>query len=104
MQFHGVLEELGFTRTYSDAGVYVCHRHERGDALFVILYVDDITILGSSLDKIKDLKESLSSRYEMTDLGEIHQTVPKVYTDFDDTPKLKKAKATPSSNWINSAS
>ena len=71
LQFHGVLEELGFTRTYSDAGVYVCHRHEGGDALFVILYVDDITILGSSLDKINDLKKSLSSRYEMTDLGEI---------------------------------
>ena len=71
LQFHGVLEELGFTRTYSDAGVYVCHRHERGDVLFVILYVDDITILGSSLDKINDLKKSLSSRYEMTDLGKI---------------------------------
>ena len=26
LQFHGVLEELGFTCTYSDAGVYVCHR------------------------------------------------------------------------------
>ena len=61
LQFHGVLEELGFTRTYSDAGVYVCHHHEGGDALFVILYVDDITILGSSLDKINDLKKSLSS-------------------------------------------
>ena len=49
----------------------MCHRHEGGDALFVILYVNDITILGSSLDKINDLKKSLSSRYEMTDLGEI---------------------------------
>jgi len=37
----------------------------------VILYVDDITILGSSLSKINDLKASLSDRYEMTDLGEI---------------------------------
>ena len=26
LQFHGVLEELGFTHRYSDAGVYVCHR------------------------------------------------------------------------------
>ena len=61
LQFYGVLEELGFTRTYSDAGVYVCHCHEGGDALFVILYVNDITILGFSLDKINDLKKSLSS-------------------------------------------
>jgi transposase InsO family protein len=71
LQFHGVLTELGFTRTYSDAGVYVYHHREGGDSLFVILYVDDITILGSSLHKINDLKKSLSSRYEMTDLGEI---------------------------------
>ena len=61
LQFHGVLEELGFTCTYSDAGVYVCHHHEGGDSLFVILYIDDITILGSSLDKINDLKKSLSN-------------------------------------------
>jgi hypothetical protein len=71
MQFHGVLCDLGFTRTYSDAGVYVYHLQEGGDTLFMILYVDDITILGSSLSKINDLKASLSSRYEMTDLGEI---------------------------------
>ena len=37
----------------------------------MILYVDDMTILGSSLDKINDLKKSLSSQYEMTELGEI---------------------------------
>src|ERR1700735_42787 len=74
LQFHGVLEELGFTCTYSDAGVYVCHCHEGGPSLFVIFYVNDITLLGSSLNKINDLKKSLSSlfsQYEMTDLGEI---------------------------------
>ena len=49
----------------------MCHCHEGGDSLFVILYVNEITILGSLLDKINDLKKSLSSQYEMTDLGEI---------------------------------
>jgi hypothetical protein len=39
--------------------------------LVVVLYVDDITIMGSSLKDVKQLKGSLSSRYEMTDLGEI---------------------------------
>ena len=69
LQFHGVLVELGFTRTYSDAGVYV-HLQE-GDPLFVILYVDDITILGASKTRVQHLKVSLANRYEMTDLGEI---------------------------------
>ena len=71
LQFHGVLTELGYSRTYSDAGVYVCHLQEGDDSIIDILYVDDITILGNSINKINALKSSLSSRYEMTDLGEI---------------------------------
>jgi hypothetical protein len=71
LQFHGVLNELSFTQTYSDAGVYVYHLQEGGDSIIVILYVDDITILGNSIKKINTLKKSLFSRYEMTDLGEI---------------------------------
>ena len=70
-QFHGVLTELGFERTYSDAGIYVRHQHRGGGLLIVILYVDDITIMGSSLEDVKQLKEKLSLRYEMSDLGEI---------------------------------
>ena len=69
-QFHGVLIELGFTRIYADAGVYV--NNQRGDdPLFLILYVDDITIMGASLEAIKRLKDNLKKRYEITDLGEI---------------------------------
>ena len=70
-QFHGVLTELGFTRTFSDAGVYVYHQRRGDGPLFVILYVDDITILGASLKAVKQLKEDLAKRYEITDLGEI---------------------------------
>jgi hypothetical protein len=71
LQFHGVLLELGFVWTYSDAGVYVCHQHGGDGILIVILYVDDITLMGSSLEHIKRVKSSLSEHYEMTDLGEI---------------------------------
>jgi hypothetical protein len=49
----------------------VYHLQEGGDSVIVILYVDDITILENSIKKINTLKKSLSSRYEMTDLGEI---------------------------------
>ena len=70
-QFHAVLTGLGFTRTFADAGIYVYHRREGDGSLFVILYVDDITILGASLEAVKRLKAELSKRYEITDLGEI---------------------------------
>ena len=69
LQFHGVLLDLGFARTHSDAGVY--HRQDDGGTLIIILYVDDITILGDNLSSVNALKSTLSNRYEMTDLGEI---------------------------------
>ena len=71
LQFHGVLSTLGFKRTHADAGIYVCHQHGGVGLLVVVLYVDDITIMGSSLEDVRQLKANLSSRYEMTDLGEI---------------------------------
>jgi len=71
IQFHGVLIELGFTHTYSDAGIYIYRHQDVGGTLILILYVDDITIAGDSLKCIKELKVLLSSQYEMTDLGKI---------------------------------
>ena len=49
LQFHGVLTGLGFKRTHADAGIYVCHQQEGDGPLFVVLYVDDITVMGASL-------------------------------------------------------
>jgi hypothetical protein len=36
-----------------------------------MLYVDDILILGTSLDVIKETKHFLSNNFEMKDLGEV---------------------------------
>ncbi|HEX9502726.1 MAG TPA: reverse transcriptase domain-containing protein, partial [Patescibacteria group bacterium] len=47
------------------------HQHGGNSLLIVILYVDDITIMGSLLEDVKQLKEKLSLHYEMSDLGEI---------------------------------
>jgi hypothetical protein len=53
LQFHGVLTGLGFKWTYANAGIYVCHQQEGDGPLFIILYVDDITILGRSLQAVQ---------------------------------------------------
>jgi hypothetical protein len=71
LQFHGVLTGLGLKQTYANAGIYVCHQQEGDGPLFVILYVDDITILGASLQAVQRLKSDLSACYKMSDLGEI---------------------------------
>jgi hypothetical protein len=52
-----------------------CHTRARapppaGPVARVYLYVDDILILGTSLDVIKETKDFLSNNFEMKDLGE----------------------------------
>jgi Reverse transcriptase (RNA-dependent DNA polymerase) len=54
LQFHGFLTGIGFMRTHADAGVYVNHQRKGDGPLIVILYVDDITILGSSCGELND--------------------------------------------------
>ena len=38
--------------------------------MYIVLYVDDLLLIGSSLAEMKQLKSDLSSRFDMTDLGE----------------------------------
>ena len=63
--------ELSFTSTYSDAGIYVYLCQEGEGIVIIILYVDDITLLGDGSKEISQIKSTLSSCFEMTDLGEI---------------------------------
>ena len=72
-ELHGVLTGLGFKRMIANAGIYVKSQQEGDEPLFVIIYVDDITILGASLEAVKLLESDLSKCYEMSDLG-IHIT------------------------------
>jgi hypothetical protein len=69
--FHTVLIGLGFTHTQADAGVYVYHLIDGEGMVIIILYINDITLLGDSSKEISQIKLVLSNRFEMTDLGEI---------------------------------
>jgi hypothetical protein len=71
LQLHGVLTGFSYKRTHANAGIYVCHQQEGDGPLFIIVYVNDITILGKSLQAVQRLKSDLSACYEMSDLGEI---------------------------------
>ena len=52
-------------------GIYV-YLHQEGEGIvIIILYVDDITLLGDKNKEISRIKLMLSSHFEMTDLGEI---------------------------------
>eukprot|EP00253_Pinus_taeda_P014380 PITA_14380 len=51
----------------SDAKLYI--KHSGDDILFVVVYVDDLIITGSSAHLIHGIKQDLCSTFDMTDLG-----------------------------------
>ena len=72
-KIHKSLLEIGFTRTYSDAGVYVYSRETGDHTCIVILYVDDLLLMGDSKPFIEEVKRKLKLEYQMTDLGPVER-------------------------------
>ena len=69
---NNTLEGLGFQKLISgDASIFI-KRHDGGDPLIALVYVDDIALFGI-LDAIRDLKRAIATHYKVTDLGEIRQ-------------------------------
>ena len=64
------LHTLGFTPTKSDTSLFV--RFTPSHTLFVLVYVDDILITGSSLSAITTLISSLNSCFALKNLGDLH--------------------------------
>lgn len=58
-----------FLRSRADPCVYT--RHHGGSYIIIALYVDDLVIACSTLQDIDDIKQMLSSRFNMKDLGEL---------------------------------
>jgi hypothetical protein len=67
-KFDNTLTAAGFAVNESDTCVY--YRYGGGESVMLCLYVDDILIFGSNLNVIEEVKNLLSSNFEMKDLGE----------------------------------
>jgi hypothetical protein len=63
------LVSLDFTSSSADPCVYI---NKQGEYCVVAIYVDDLIIMTQTTDKMLELKEAFCSRFEMTDIGEIH--------------------------------
>jgi hypothetical protein len=48
----------------------VYYRYGGGEGVILCLYVEDILIFGTNLEVIKEVKDFLSQKFEMKDLGE----------------------------------
>jgi hypothetical protein len=54
----------------NEADKCVYYRYGGGEGVILCLYVDDILILGTNIDMIKDTKDFMYNNFEMKDLGE----------------------------------
>ena len=59
----GVLRGLGFTPTISDPCVYVMYKN--GGKVYALIHVDDIGLIGTTVDLLTDVKKGLSSTYTL---------------------------------------
>jgi hypothetical protein len=67
-KFDRTLTSAGFVVNEGDKCVY--YQYGGGEGVILCLYVDDILILGTSLDVIKETKDFLSNNFEMKYLRE----------------------------------
>ena len=66
---HSFMRNQGMQQVKSDPAVY--KRGKQETQLIVAVYVDDTTIMSKSFREIEDIKNALSRRFRMTDLGEV---------------------------------
>lgn len=64
------LDRQGFIRSQSDRCLY--YRRDGKDFEYVVIWVDDIVICGSSKSRVVDLKKAFSQGFKMEDKGELH--------------------------------
>ncbi|SMR58220.1 unnamed protein product [Zymoseptoria tritici ST99CH_1E4] len=58
------LSDIGFSPCVHNKAVF------KKDSTFILVYVDDLLIAGPDLELIKDVKQSLSDRFKIKDMGE----------------------------------
>lgn len=68
-RFHQFVIRLKFKRSENDQCLYV--RTENDERLILVLYVDDILIVGSDLRSITVIKSCFKKEFAMSDMGEI---------------------------------
>ena len=65
-ELHAYLVKLGFVQSASDSCIYF---RVTDELCIIAVYVDDLIIASKSIAEINSIKQSLSDRYKMKDLG-----------------------------------
>ena len=95
-KFDSLLKNKGFVRSEKDHCLYTkCSDISK---LYVLLYVDDVLIVGTDLKQVQKLKQILNSNFSMKDLGlinqylgiDVKQNLKEGYTEISQENYLKK--------------
>ena len=80
IRFDEVIIDLGFIKNEED---YCLYKKSSGSSVvFLILYVDDILLIGNDVLMLNSVKESLNEKFSMKDLGEaVYILGIKIYRD-----------------------
>ena len=63
------LKEMGFVQSTSDPCIYI---DAGGDIFFIGVYVDNIILASRTLERVTEVKEALSQKFDIKDMGKLH--------------------------------
>jgi len=63
------LKQMGFTQSTSDSCIY---KDAGGDVFYIGVYVDDIILTAQDDKQIKRMKNALSHKFDIKDMGQLH--------------------------------
>jgi len=66
-KFNIYILSFGFVRSKVDQCIY--SKEEGGHFIYATLYVVDMLLIGNNIDTIKEVKQQLSSKFYMKDIG-----------------------------------
>jgi hypothetical protein len=76
---------IGFKRSLYNPALYIYQEYEANELpLLIAIYVDDITIIGKSMEHINKIKTQLYQKFDITDLGEIKTLLGILIERFQD--------------------
>ena len=79
-RFDKVIKNFGFIQTYGEACVY--KKVSGSSIVFLVLYVDDILLIGNDIELLESVKGYLNNSFSMKDLGKVAYILGiKIYRD-----------------------
>ncbi|GKV50750.1 hypothetical protein SLEP1_g57446 [Rubroshorea leprosula] len=91
--------KFGFTSSPHDTALFICKTAQ--GMVFLFLYVDDMIITRDDVACVEELKQSLSQKFEMKDLGVLSYFLGLKVTSLDDGYLLSQVKY--ASNLVSKA-